>query len=471
MKRHSRAVCWLRRDLRLTDHAALYHALKESESVYCVFLFDSDILDRLTDKQDRRVEFIWLSLLELHERLESLGSALLVLHGRAEEEIPGLARRLDVQAVYCNRDYEPDAVHRDAAVEKALGNIALHRCKDQVIFEDAEILTGTGKPYGVFTPYRNAWLRKLDDFYLGAYPVARYLSALARCGPADFPPLESFGFSRGKLDVEAGEQGAKKALEDFMGRIDQYHRTRDFPALDGTSHLSVHLRFGTISIRKLAALACSRGGEGAASWLSELAWRDFYHMLLCHHPGLGKGHAFKPQFENIAFTNDQEKFAAWCEGRTGYPLIDAGMRKLNRTGRMHNRLRMVTASFLVKDLHVDWRWGEKYFAAHLLDFDLAANNGGWQWAASTGCDAQPWFRIFNPVTQSKKFDPKGRFIRLHLPELANCPDRWIHEPWLMPEQDQQHCGVIMGQTYPFPVVDHAKAKIATLAMYKEASDH
>ena len=468
MKRHSRAICWLRRDLRLADHAALYHALKESESVYCVFLFDSDILDRLSDKQDRRVEFIWQSLLELHESLVKLGSALHVLYGKAKTEIPELARKLDVQAVYCNRDYEPDAVRRDAAVEIALGSIALHRYKDQVIFEDSEILTGSGKPYGVFTPYRNAWLKKLDDYYLGAYPVARYLSALARCEPVDFPSLESFGFSRGKLEVEAGECGAEKVLDDFMSRIDQYHKARDFPSLNGTSHLSVHLRFGTISIRKLAELAYRRGGEGAASWLSELAWRDFYHMLLCHHPGLAEGHAFKPQFESIAFSNEVEKHAAWCEGRTGYPLIDAGMRRLNLTGEMHNRLRMVCASFLVKDLHVDWRWGEKYFAAHLLDFDLAANNGGWQWAASTGCDAQPWFRIFNPVTQSKKFDPEGSFIRHHLPELANCPDRWIHEPWLMPQSDQQRLKIFIGKTYPLPVVDHAKARVATLAVFKEA---
>ena len=317
MKRHSRAICWLRRDLRLTDHAALYHALRENESVYCVFLFDSDILDRLANKQDRRVEFIWQSLLELHERLTKLGSALHVLYGKAKTEIPELARKLNVQAVYCNRDYEPDAIRRDAAVENALGGIALHRYKDQVIFEDSEILTGSGKPYGVFTPYRNAWLKKLNDYYLDAYPVARYLSALARCGPADFPPLESFGFSMGKLEVEAGEFGAEKVLDDFMSRIDQYHRTRDFPSLNGTSHLSVHLRFGTISIRTLAALAYRRGGEGASSWLSELAWRDFYHMLLCHHPGLAKGHAFKPRFESIAFPNEVEKYAAWCEGRTG----------------------------------------------------------------------------------------------------------------------------------------------------------
>ncbi len=464
MKRHSRAICWFRRDLRLSDHAALYHALKESETVYCVFLFDSDILDRLADRQDRRVEFIWKSLFELHERLSKLGSALHVLHGMAEAEISGLARRFDVQAVYCNRDYEPDAVQRDAEVAKSLNGIAFCQYKDQVIFECSEILTGSRKPYSVFTPYRNAWLRKLNGYYLRAYPVERYLSALVQCAPQSFPALESFGFSKGELNVEAGESGAKKSLDEFMQRLDEYHKARDFPALDATSHLSVHLRFGTISIRALAALAFKRRGDGASSWLSELVWRDFYQMLLCHHPRLAQGHAFKPQFENIAFTNDAEKYAAWRDGRTGFPLVDAAMRKLNRTGQMHNRLRMVVASFLVKDLHVDWRWGEKYFAEHLLDFDFAANNGGWQWAASTGCDAQPWFRIFNPVAQSEKFDPDGSFIRSQLPELANCPDRWIHEPWLMPDNEMQRLGVIIGP----PVVDHAEARAETLAMFKAA---
>ena len=469
MKRYSRAICWFRRDLRMTDHAALYHALKESETVYCVFLFDSDILGKLTDRQDRRVEFIWRCVAELNVSLGRHRSALHVLHGSAEEEIVSLAHKFDVQAVYCNHDYEPDALLRDAAVEAALGEIAFHHYKDQVIFECAEILNGSGKPYSVFTPYKNAWLKKLDEYYLCAYPVERYLSALVQCTPAPVPELESLGFLPGRLDIEAGESGAEKLFAEFMQRIDEYQKARDFPALNGTSQLSVHLRFGTISIRRLAAHAYHAGGSGAASWLSELIWRDFYQMQLCCHPSLAEGRAFKPQFEAVDFPNDPERYAAWCEGRTGYPLIDAAMRKLNRTGLMHNRLRMVSASFLVKDLHVDWRWGEKYFAEHLLDFDLAANNGGWQWAASTGCDAQPWFRIFNPVAQSGRFDPEGSFIRSQLPELENCPDKWIHAPWLMPEPDQQRYGVIIGQTYPAPVVDHAEARMAALAMFKAAA--
>ncbi len=468
MKRYLRAICWFRRDLRLTDHAALYHALKNSETVYCVFLFDSDILGKLTDRQDSRVEFIWRRVTELNESLSKHSSALWVLHGSAEEEIVSLARRLKVQAVFCNHDYEPDAMRRDAAVEAALEEIAFHHYKDQVIFECAEILNGSGKPYSVFTPYKNAWLKKLNEYYLSAYPVERYLSAFAQCEPASVPELESLGFLRGRLDIGAGESSAEKLFEDFMLRIDEYQKTRDFPALNSTSHLSVHLRFGTLSIRRLAAHAYHLGSAGAASWLLELIWRDFYQMQLYHHPSLAEGRAFKPQFDAVDFPNDMEKYEAWCEGRTGYPLIDAAMRKLNRTGLMHNRLRMVSASFLVKDLHVDWRLGEKYFAEHLLDFDLAANNGGWQWAASTGCDAQPWFRIFNPVAQSERFDPKGCFIRSQVPELENCPDKWIHAPWLMPEIEKQRYGVIIGHTYPAPVVNHVEARIATLAMFRAA---
>ena len=469
MKRYSRALCWFRRDLRLTDHAALYHALKESEAVYCIFVFDTDILGKLTERQDRRVEFIWQSLIELNQRLMQQGSTLQVLHGRAEEVIPQLAHELSAQAVFCNHDYEPDAVQRDEDVEILLGNIAFHHYKDQVIFEQSEILTGTGKPYSVFTPYKNAWLKKLDEFYLRAYPAERYFSAFAQCAAMHIPSLEPLGFAPGKLMQPAGESGAKKLFDDFIGRIGQYREARDFPEVNGVSHLSVHLRFGTISIRSLAAHAYHIGGIGAQTWLSELIWREFYQMQLYHCPELAQGYAFKRQFNAINFPNDGEKYAAWCQGRTGFPLIDAAMCELNQTGYMHNRLRMVAASFLVKDLHVDWRWGERYFAEQLLDFDLAANNGGWQWAASTGCDAQPWFRIFNPVTQSEKFDPKGRFIRRYVPELAKCPDKWIHAPWLMPEVEQQRCGVIIGQAYPAPVVDHAAARIRTLAMFKVAA--
>ena len=471
MPLYSRSLCWFRRDLRLHDHAALYHALKDSAAVHCVFVFDTDILDKLEDKQDRRVEFIWHSLRELNERLQQQGSILHVLHGKPQQLIPQLARELGVQTVFCNRDYEPDAVVRDAAVEQALGDIEFRQFKDQVIFEQAEILTGSGKPYGVFTPYKNAWLKKLDDFYLRSYPVEKYLASLAQCDATPLPALESFGFKAGALNMQTmppGESVAEELFDDFLPRIGLYREARDFPAVKGVSYLSAHLRFGTISIRRLAAAAHRIGGAGAETWLSELIWREFYQMLLHHHPHLAQGRAYKPQFDAIAFPNDAEKFAAWCEARTGYPLIDAAMRQINQTGYMHNRLRMVTASFLVKDLHIDWRWGERYFARHLLDFDLASNNGGWQWAASTGCDAQPWFRIFNPVTQSEKFDAQGKFIRHYLPELTSCPDKWIHAPWLMPQDEQRRCSVVIGRDYPAPIVDHALARIKTLALYKES---
>ncbi|MCX7169911.1 MAG: deoxyribodipyrimidine photo-lyase [Proteobacteria bacterium] len=474
MKPYPRSLCWFRRDLRLHDHAALYHALKDSAAVHCVFVFDSDILDQLVDKQDRRVEFIWHCLREMQDHLLQQGGGLKVLHGKASEAIPRLARELDVQAVFCNHDYEPDAQLRDAAVEAALAQsgIAFHHYKDQVIFEQSEILTATGKPFSVFTPYKNAWLKKLDDFFLRAYPTDRYFSALAPGSDAALPDLAALGFAHcnGRTPaLPAGETGAEELFADFTRRMAQYREARNDPALNGGSHLSAHLRFGTISIRRLVSHACQRGGAGAETWLAELIWREFYQMLLFHHPHLARGQTFKPQFNALAFPNEPAKYAAWCEARTGFPLIDAAMRQLNQTGYMHNRLRMVAASFLVKDLHIDWRWGERYFARHLLDFDLAANNGGWQWAASTGCDAQPWFRIFNPVTQSRNFDAQGKFIRLYIPELAHCPDQWIHAPWLMPANQQQACGVMIGDHYPAPIVDHAVARIKTLALFRAAN--
>lgn len=471
MPSYSRSLCWFRRDLRLHDQAALYHALKESSAVHCVFVFDTDILDKLTDKNDRRVQFIWHSLSELCENLQAQGSTLHVLHGNAREVIPRFADELGVQAVFCNHDYEPDARQRDSEVEVDLAGqgIAFHHYKDQVIFEQSEIVTGSGNSFKVFTPYKNAWLKKLDDFYMQAYPVEKYFNALERCAPEKFPELESMGFESGDLkSLPTGESGAEKLFSDFTQRIAKYREARDFPALYGGSYLSLHLRFGTISIRRLVAHAHYTGGAGAATWLSELIWREFYQMLLYHHPQLAQGQTFKPQFNAIGYTNDAEKFAAWCEARTGFPLIDAAMRQLNQTGYMHNRLRMVAASFLVKDLHIDWRRGERCFAQHLLDFDLASNNGGWQWVASTGCDAQPWFRIFNPTTQSEKFDEQGIFIRSYLPELEHCPNKWIHAPWLMPLSEQQHCGVFIGKNYPEPIVEHALARIKTLELYQHA---
>ena len=471
------ALVWLRRDLRLDDHAALYHALKQHRQVYVAFVFDRDILDTLP-RQDRRLEFIRESLVELDTALREAGGALIVRHGWTREIIPALARELGVQAVYCNRDYEPSAKlrDRDVAATLALENISFHSFKDQCIFEQDEVLTQAGKPFTVFTPYKNAWYKKAalaeTDFFVRPYPVAHYLDHLANSPLATgVPSLNDIGFESTdlqKIGIAPGMSGARARIEDFFTRIDHYKEARDFPAVKGVSYLSVHLRFGTLSIRELAARAWRAGGEGALGWLNELIWRDFYFAVLHHFPH-SIGHAFKPAFDALTWDANPAWHEAWCTGHTGYPLVDAAQRQLAQTGWMHNRLRMVSASFYTKDLGLDWRDGEAWFAQLLLDFDLSANNGGWQWSASTGCDAQPWFRIFNPVTQSERFDPKGKFIRRYVPELANVPDKYIHAPWTMPADTQSNCGVLIGRDYPAPVVDHAEARQRTLARFKAAS--
>lgn len=483
------ALVWFRRDLRADDHAALYHALRAARRVHCAFVLDRDILDPLLARglqADRRVEFIVDSLHDLDAQLRALAGThrldgrhgLIVRHGSAREELPRLARALRVQAVYASHDDDPYALERDAQVRGALADagISLHTSKDHVVFERKEVLTGSGTAYTVFTPYKRAWLKKLEPFYLKAYPVERHAGALAPL-PDDeaggVPSLESIGFrptNLHDLKLPAGPSGARALFADFLARIDDYRGARDFPAVKGPSYLSVHLRFGTLSIREAAREAWQRaeaGSEGAATWLSELVWRDFYHQVLHHHPHV-VDHAFRSAFDALRFEHGKRAetlFAAWCEGRTGYPLVDAAMAQINQTGYMHNRLRMVTASFLVKDLGIDWRWGERYFADHLIDYDLAANNGGWQWAASTGCDAQPWFRIFNPVTQSRKFDPAGKFIRRYLPQLSRLPDALIHAPWLVSEIELAAAGVRLGEDYPMPVVDHEEARQKTLERY------
>ena len=485
----------MRRDLRVDDQAALYHALLAARQVWCVFVFDTDILGPLLNqgiRADRRVEFIRDSLVGVDSQLATLaashgveGAGLIVRHGPAAEEIADLAAALHVQAVYASHDDEPSALARDASARGLLANrgVVLHTCKDHVVFERAEVLTQSGGAFSVFTPYKNAWLKKCEPFFLQAYPVARHASALAP-RPSTLsnlgtgvPTLEAIGFERTnlhRLRLPSGPACGQELLADFLARIDRYQDTRDFPAIKGPSYLSTHLRFGTVSVRQLAREAHGRmvaGSRGAQAWLSELVWRDFYHQLLHHHPHVATG-PFKPEYDRIKWEHGKhanELFAAWREGRTGYPLVDAAMQQINRTGYMHNRLRMVVASFLVKDLGLDWRRGEAYFAQHLNDFDLAANNGGWQWAASTGCDAQPYFRIFNPVRQSEKFDPEGRFIRRYLPQLARLPDKLIHAPWLARPVDLAAAGVELGlgpgKHYPLPVVDHAAAREKTLLRY------
>ena len=473
MQKYNKSLVWFRRDLRDYDHAALYHALKDSKQVFCLFIFDTDILNQLQDKADRRVEFIWESLRELKAALQKNGGDLIVEYGVAKEIVIKQAQQLAIEAVFSNRDYEPTAVDRDADVAKKLAklNIEFHQFKDQVLFEKDEVLTQQGKPYGVFTPYKNAHLKKLDDYFLQAYPVDQYIQHLAKYQADAMPSLSDMGFkptNLSQMKLPTGMSGALQLFEDFKERISHYQDARNFPAVKGPSYLSVHLRFGTISIRHLARTAKHTGGAGAETWLNELIWRDFYFQILHHHPQVAEGQAYKAEFNALPFPNNQTIFQAWCDGETGYPLVDAAMRQLNQTGYMHNRLRMVVASFLVKDLLIDWRWGERYFAEKLIDFDFSANNGGWQWAASTGCDAQPWFRIFNPITQSEKFDGAGKFIRKYVPELAACDDKEIHAPWLIPSLRQEMLNIKIGKTYPCPVVDHATQRNFALSLYKNA---
>jgi deoxyribodipyrimidine photo-lyase len=480
-KQFSTGLMWFRRDLRTDDNAALFAALKQCRQVHCVFVFDSEILDVLP-RADRRVEFIRECLLELDADLRRLAgqpeAGLIVQHGVARKSVVSLAKNLHVEAVFAAHDYEPHAIERDAVVRGALAEvgISLHTCKDQVVFEGREVLTKTGTPYGVFTPYKNAWLAKVDESHLQSRDAAPHASALA-ARPANLrsgvPTLKDIGFEPTNLKdlkIPAGASGGKKLFAEFFERMDDYHETRDFPAVKGPSYLSVHLRFGTVSIRKLAGTALARtlqGSQGATVWLSELIWRDFYFAILANFPRVATG-AFKPEYDAIKWEHGKhgkELFAAWCEGRTGYPLVDAAMAQINQTGYMHNRLRMVAGSFLVKDLGIDWRWGEKYFAEKLNDFDLSANNGGWQWVASSGCDAQPYFRIFNPISQSEKFDAEGKFIRRYLPQLGQLSNVDVHAPWLASPMALLAAGVELGKNYPRPVVAHDVARALTLQRY------
>ncbi|HEU4375936.1 MAG TPA: deoxyribodipyrimidine photo-lyase [Telluria sp.] len=471
-----KSLVWFRRDLRAFDHAALHHALTSSNAVYCVFIYDRDILAPLPPT-DRRVTFIHASLAELDAELRQLGGHLIVRHGAAAQEIARLAAELDVDAVFANHDYEPRAIARDELVAASLERDGRRfvSFKDQVIFEKNEVLTLAGQTFSVFTPYKNAWLRRMaaEPDCLAPWAVEPYAAKLAPAPPGHrLPALAEIGFDPAGAAIPAGMSGAAALFEDFIARIGAYDEARNYPAVKGPSYLSMHLRFGTLSVRHLVRtvnqlVASGAGGAGAPVWLSELIWREFYAQILFHHPRVTE-HAFKPAYDAIEWETGagaEEAFAAWCEGRTGYPLVDAAMAQLNQTGYMHNRLRMVTACFLVKDLGIDWRWGERYFALHLNDFDLAANNGGWQWAASTGCDAQPYFRIFNPVTQSEKFDAQGLFIKRYLPQLAPLGNKEIHAPWLAPRMLLEEKGIRLGRDYPEPIVDHAEARVRTLERY------
>lgn len=423
---------WFRRDLRLDDNAGLYHALKKGTPVLPIFIFDKNILDKLEDKKDARVEFIHQAILNLNEQLKELGSSIKVFYSTPEKVFKDLTKEYAVQSVYTNHDYEPYADERDASIKDFLikNKIEFKTYKDQCIFEKDEVTKDDGNPYTVFTPYSRKWKLKMNDFYVKPYPNKKYFKNFIQTSAFIIPTLKEIGFEKSELDFPS--QTISKSI------ITNYKEQRDFPAIKGTSKLSVHLRFGTVSIRALTKQALLLN----ETWLNELIWRDFYMMILYHFPHAAKN-SFKPQYDRIEWRNNESEFKAWCEGKTGFPIVDAGMRELNATGFMHNRVRMIVASFLVKDLLIDWRWGEAYFAQKLLDFDLSANNGGWQWAAGSGCDAAPYFRVFNPTEQTKKFDPKYEYIKKWVPEFNT-------------------------DKYPKPIVDHSAARLRVLSVYKEA---
>ncbi len=476
-KQFETGLMWFRRDLRVDDNAALFLGLQSCRRLYCAFVFDTDLLTSLP-RADRRVEFIRESLVDLEQALRGVGAGLILGHGAGCETIVALAHELGAQAVFAANDYEPQALARDDKVRDALAarGVAMNTVKDHVLLERRELLTKTASPYTVFTPYKNAWLQRIGATPPRVHDCTPHLGALA--APPDalhtgVPTLAQLGFETtnlGQLPIPTGASGARTLFAEFFERMDDYHRTRDFPATKGPSYLGVHLRFGTVSIRRLVATAMHRsaqGSPGAAVWLGELIWRDFYFQILANFPHAANA-AFKPAYDAIRWEQGptaQALFKAWCEGRTGYPLVDAAMAQINQSGYMHNRLRMVAGSFLVKDLGLDWRWGEAYFAQKLNDFDLAANNGGWQWVASSGCDSQPWFRIFNPISQSEKFDPQGKFIRRYLPQLARLPAPAIHAPWKAGALELQAAGVKLGENYPHPAVAHDLARARTLERY------
>lgn len=426
-------IFWFRRDLRLDDNAGLYSALKSGKPVLCVFIFDPAILDKLEDKNDARVTFIYDTIETLKKELEEYGSSLLVLYDEVDKAWNKIIKAHSIDTVYTNHDYEPYAKKRDEAAEKILSkhNISFKTYKDQVIFEKNEVVKDDGKPYTVFTPYKRKWLEKLKPFYLKPYPSKKYLNNLYQIKSLSIPELKEIGFKRSTQEIPP------KHYKDIIA---DYAEKRDYPAIKGTSRIGIHLRFGTVSIRKLASDAY-RAPE--KTWLNELIWREFYMMILHHFPKT-TNHSFKPEYDRIKWINDEKQFAAWCQGKTGYPLVDAGMRELNATGFMHNRVRMLTASFLAKHLLIDWRWGERYFACKLLDYELASNVGGWQWAAGSGTDAAPYFRIFSPDAQLKKFDPEFKYIKKWVPEYADF------------------------SKYPQPIVDHAFARERCLKAFKEA---
>ena len=417
----------------MQDNAALYHALRDNNPVIPVFVFDRNILDDLEDKADRRVEFICMAIEAVQDELLKLESTLEVFYSTPLEAFKHLLHAYTIEKVFTNADYEQYAIDRDKAVKELLQqhNATLNIYKDQVIFDGCEVLKDDRTPYTVFTPYSKRWKATINEFYLKSFPVRKYFDNFYKQPVKTIPTLESMGFKK----VGEPFPSAKVPAE----LIKHYAQTRDYPSVHGTSHLGVHLRFGTVSIRQVAR----RAMELSETYLNELIWRDFYHSILWHFPHVRKEQPFKKEYDRIKWRNNEKDFERWCNGQTGYPIVDAGMRELNATGFMHNRVRMITASFLTKHLLTDWRWGEAYFAKKLVDFDYAANNGGWQWSAGCGCDAAPYFRIFSPTAQAQKFDKDLTYIRKWVPELDSLE-------------------------YPQPMVVHEEARERALNAYKDA---
>jgi deoxyribodipyrimidine photo-lyase len=425
-------IWWLRRDLRLHDNTALHYAIQDGLPVLPVFIFDTEILDKLDDKKDARVEFIHTQLTLIHQQLQLHGSGVYVMNGRPQDCYQQLLQEYEVAGVYTNRDYEPYAKERDAQIDNLLQQYGgrLYTFKDHVIFEQKEITTDAGDAYKVYTPYKNKWMSKFAAQKLTILPdYSAHNNFVSLHRP--LPALGDIGFESAGIPFPSKELNAKV--------VSTYDQTRNFPSnMKGTSRLGVHLRFGTLSIREAVDFAQKHN----QTWLNELIWRDFYAMVLANFPQL-PDNAFKSNYDAIPWRKDTDDFQRWCDGKTGFPIVDAGMRELNATGYMHNRVRMITASFLTKHLLLDWRWGEAYFAKKLLDFDLASNNGGWQWAAGTGTDAQPYFRVFNPDSQTEKFDKELKYIKKWLPEFGT-------------------------PLYPKPMVDHKFARNRAIETYKQA---
>ena len=425
-------IMWFRRDLRLQDNAALYYALKEANPVIPIFIFDKNILDDLEEKTDKRVQFIHSALAEIQTALIKIGSTLETFYSTPIEVFEKLTEQYQIEKVFANHDYEQYAIDRDTTIGKLLQqhHATFHSFKDQVIFEKIEVTKDDGLPYTIFTPYSKKWKARLLDFHLKAFPTEKYFSNFFKQPAKELLPLQSMGF------VETAYQFPSETLNEAIVR--KYTEQRNFPAMNGTSKLGVHLRFGTISIRTLAKQAQGLN----ETFLNELIWRDFYHMILWNFPQVRMGNAFKKEYDLIEWRKDEKQFQQWCDGNTGYPIVDAGMRELNETGFMHNRVRMIVASFLSKHLLIDWRWGENYFAKKLVDYDFAANNGGWQWASGSGCDAAPYFRIFNPTLQTEKFDKDLTYIKKWVPELNSFD-------------------------YPKPIVVHEEARKRCLEAYSK----